>query len=493
MSKISSKTVVKNSIIYTFGGLLTKCFSFFLLPLYTMYLTAEDYGITSLTSSFTATMGFVVALSLFSAVLRFYVDLKDDPKKLKRFYGTIVTFSLLSAVVWGALLTALKGPVTKYIFSGVDYYPVVFLCLISLVFNVQHTIYINILKSQQRAAYASILSLAFFLVTVGLNILFVVGFKMGAVGVLVAGLIANVLFFALFMIDMIRTKAIIFCLDFPLLKEALKYSIPIMPHNLSTQIAMLISKALIGGSASLASLGLYSVAAQFGNIADTVQGYVDSAYGPWLYEKLHAKEQAYKQSIRATTRMLGAVIGLFFLGIALFAQDYVVLFLEPSYVNAWKYVPMIVLVFAIKTMYYFYVEVLFYYKKASKLLFTATLSSSLLNIVLSYFMIPAWGVVGSVLADAVSMVLRVGIIVFISKRFDDVGLCVWDFIKNFLTIAAFIVAGLALSYIRYPNTFSLLNFGYKILVVLAYVAMLVLTYGKQLKPLMSKVLKKIKK
>ena len=493
MSNSSAKTVVKNSVIYSISGILMKCFSFFLLPLYTVYLTTEDYGVTSLTGSFSATMGFVVTMSLFSAVLRFYVDLKDNPERLKRFYGSVVLFSLLSALAWGAILTLLRAPLCKYVFSGIDYFPIIFLCLISLAFGVQQNIYLNILKSQQRAAYASVLSVSFFLISIGLNILFVVGFKMGALGVVCSGLICHALFFALFMIDMIRTKSITFCMDIPLLKEALKYSIPIMPHNLSTQIALLVSKILIGGSASLASLGLYTVASQFGDIADTIQGYVDSAYGPWLYEKLHAKEQAYKQSIRGATKMLSAVIGLFFLGIALFAQDYIVLFLESSYVGAWKYVPMIVLVYAVKTMYYFYVEVLFYYKKASRLLFTATLSSSLLNVALSYFLIPAWGVSGSILADGISMVLRVGIIVFISKQFDDVGLFVWDFVKNFLVIAAFIAAGLALSWFRYPNTFSLLNFGYKILVVCGYVAMLVITYGKQLKPLVDNVLKKMKR
>ena len=487
----STKKVVANSIIYSIGGILTKCFSFFLLPLYTAYLTTEDYGITSLTSSFTATMSFVVALSLFSAVVRFYVDLKDDPKKLKRFYGTVVLFSLLSAVSWGLLLTVLHKPVSKYIFSGVNYYPVIFLCLSSLVFHVQHTIYINILKSQQRAAYASALNLIYFLMTVGLNILFVVAFQMGAVGVLLAGLITNVAFFLVFLADMLRTKSITFCLDMPLLREALMYSIPIMPHNLATQIAMLISKVLIGGTASLASLGVYSVASQFGNIADTIQSYVDSAYSPWLYEKLHAKEASYKHTIRNTARMLGAVIGLFFLGIALFAQDYIVLFLEPSYLDAWKIVPLIVLVFAIKTIYYFYVGVLFYHKKASRLLFVATLSSSLLNIFLSYFLIPAWGVVGSVAADGISMLLRVSIIVAISKRFEDVGLRVWDFVGNFIMIAGFIAAGLALSWFCYPDTFSLLNFGYKILVVFGYVTMLVLVYGRQLMPMVSKVFKKI--
>lgn len=481
MSNTSAKIVVKNSIIYTIAGILTKCFSFFLLPLYTAYLTTEDYGITTLTASFISAMAFVVAMSLFSAVLRFYVDLKDNPQKLKRFYGTVVLFSLLSAFLWGVLLTLLRKPVSKYIFSGVDYFPVIFLCILSLAFNIQHTIYLNILKSQQRATYASVLSLLSFLVNVGLNILFVVGFELGAAGVLLAGLLANILFFVVFMIDMIRTRAITFCIDFPLLKEALKYSIPIMPHNLSTHIATLLSNVLIGGTASLASLGVYSIAAQFGNIADTIQSYVDSAYGPWLYEKLHAKEQAYKNSIRNTSKILSSVIGLCFLGIALFAQDYIILFLNPAYLEAWKYVPFIVFRFAIKTMYYFYVEVLFYYKKASRMLFVATLSSSLLNVGLSAFMIPLWGIIGSITADVISMVHRVSIVIVISKQFDDIGLRVWDFVKNLLIVVAFIVAGSTLSVFYFPNTFNWINFAYKILVVCVYVAVMALSYGKQIK------------
>ena len=67
-SNTSGKKVVLNSIIYSASGLLIKCFSFFLLPLYTAYLTTEDYGITSIAGSFIRTTEFIVAFSLFSAV-----------------------------------------------------------------------------------------------------------------------------------------------------------------------------------------------------------------------------------------------------------------------------------------------------------------------------------------------------------------------------------------------------------------------------------------
>lgn len=461
--------VLLNSVIYSCSGLLLKCFSFFLLPLYTTYLTTEDYGITSVITSVLATSTFIVAFSLFSAIMRFYVELKDDPEKLKRFYGTIVTFVFLSSIVFSVILSILREPVSKYLFSGVDYFPIIFVSLISLVFNCQHAIFENILKSQQNAMKSSVCSIIVFLLTVALNIFFVVYLKLGALGTLLATLVAYVVYTIYFLIEMSITHTIEICIDWKLLKPALKYSMPIMPHNLSTQIALLLSKIFISGSGSLSDLGLYSVASQFGNISDNIQGYVDSAYGPWLYEKLHAREEKFKTVIRSNVNLLISVIGLFFVGISLFAQDYIVLFIEESYVDAWKYVPLIVSVFAIKTAYYFFVEILFYFKDASRKLFWATLTSSFMNIVLSYFFIPMWNVYGSILADAIAMLLRTLIVIVISKQYEDVGLRIRDFIRNFLIVESFILVGLVFSITKYQTTFSILNFGYKILITILYV------------------------
>lgn len=478
----SGKRVLINSMLYTLSGLLLKCFSFFLLPLYTAYLTKEEYGISSIATSFISTMGFVVAFSLFSAVMRFYVDLKDEPEKLKRFYGTIITFVSCSSVFFGIVLAIFREPLSKYVFSGIDYYPIIFISIISLLFHCLHTVFDNILKSQQKAFKSSVFSILFFLVTVGLNILFVVVFKLGAVSLILSSLISCILYSIYFIIEMLAKKTIVICLDWKLLKSALKYSIPIMPHNLSTSIAVLITKVLIGGSASLASLGVYSVAAQFGSVADTIQSYVDKAYSPWLFEKLNAKEANYKSSIRGISRLLAAAIGLFFIGISLFAQEYIVLFVNKDYIEAWKYVPLIVMVFGIKTIYYFYIGVLFYYKKASRLLFTATLSSSFVNIFLSYFIIPILGVYGSILADAIAMIIRITIIVIISKRFEDIGLRVFDFVLNFMTVVSFIFIGLALSYIKYPYTFSMINLLYKVFIIFAYIGVVAVINKKHIGP-----------
>lgn len=488
----SGKRVLINSVIYSCCGILQKCFSFFLLPLYTAYLTTEDYGINSIATSFIQTMSFVVAFSLFSAIMRFYVDLKNNPEKLRRFYGTVSCFVFISGIFFSILFTIFRKPVSKYIFSGVDFYPIILVCLLALMFNCQQMIFDNIMRSQQKALKSSVCSMFFFLGSVALNVYFVVYCKYGALGTLLASLIGYIIYTAYFWIEMSIKKTICVCLDFGLLKDALKYSVPIMPHNLSTTIALFVSKILIGGKASLAGLGIYSVAAQFGNIADTIQCYVDNAYGPWLYEKLHAKEKDFKNSIRQIVNLLIAVIGLFFLGISLFAHDYIVLFVDKSYSKAWMYVPMIVSVFAIKTAYYFYVEVLFYYKEASKKLFISTLSSSIVNIFLSALLIPFWGVVGSIFADGIAMVLRVLIIIVISRQYEDIGIRVTDFIRNFLIIELFIWLGLSLSFLEYQTVFSLKNFVFKISTVFIYIIYIVVSNKTQVKTFISVVKRKFK-
>lgn len=465
---------------------MIKCFGLFLLPLYTTYLTTKDYGITNISTSFIHTVAFIVSFSLFSAIMRFYVDLKDDPEKLSRFYGTVVVFVSVSCVVFGAACFLLKDLLEKYIFSGIDFYPVIFVTLISLFFSCQHTVYENILRSQQKALKSSILSIIYFFTTVAMNIIFVVVLKMGAIGVITATAISGAWYTVYFWIDTIRKKEMRLCLDVKLLKPALKYSVPIMPHNLSTYIAVFVSNVLIGNTNTLSGLGVYSVATQFGAMSDTIQNYVNQAYAPWLYEKLKAGEDGYKNTINRIANLLSQVIGLFLIGIALFAHDYITLFVNEAYRGAWKYVVLIVFVYAIKIIYYFYVNVLFYYKKASRMIFIATLSGSLINLGLSFFTIPLWGVYGSILADAIAMFIRVAIIVIMSKHFEDVGLKVRDFIFNISLTCVFVVLGSLLSYFKYDSTFSILNFAYKVFVVFVYVAILAVKYRKDIKKMILK-------
>lgn len=482
--------VLKNSFIYAASGLLIKCVNFFLLPLYSAHLSTLDYGVTSVATSFISTLSYIVSFSLYSAVMRFFVDLKDDEVRLKRFYGTIISFVFLSSCIWFFLFLLLRNWLSLYIFSGVDFFPTIFICIFSIFFTCQYTICENMLRSQQKAIKCSILSFCYFLIIIVCNILFVFIFEMGAKGVLLSTLIASFLYTIFFWIDAIANKTCIICFDIPLLKSALKYSIPIMPHNLSTQIAELFSKSFLGGKFSLSGVGIMSIATQFGTIADTIQVYVNNAYAPWLYEQLHQRDEGYTNTIRETVKTLISIIGFCMIGIALFSQDFILLFMDYSYAEAWKYVPLVVGMYAIKTTYWFHINILFYFKKASRILFISTLSGSIVNIFLSCCFIPLLGIWGSLIADILAMIIRVVIVVIISNRFDATGLHLKDFLVNLFSVFFVISIGLLPSYMKGANTFSLYNFCYKMGLVFLYFVFFALVHRRRIKQLIMRLKKR---
>lgn len=485
-TKSSDVKVMKNSIIYSVCGILLKCFSFFLLPLYTAVLSTEDYGITTIVTSFVGTSVYIVGCSLYSAVLRFYVELKNDEQKLKRFYGTVVSFILLSGLFFFVVFTAAKDILSVYIFSGVGYFPIILLTLVLLIVQCLYMVYEQILKSRQQAFKFAFLTVSVFVLMAVCNIIFIVFMKMGAVGYVLATLVAHAFGVLVFFIDMIKSKSIHFCVDFSILKNALKYSVPIMPHNLSSLLASLISKILISGTKTLSALGIYSIASSFGNISDTMISCVESAYCPWLFEKIGSREDGYKKTVRTMSGLLTYVLGFLFIGIALFSQDYIFLFIDKKFSDAWIYVPFIVSVFLIKIICTFYIGVLLYNKKASKVIFISTLSSSLLNIILSAYLIPLYSAFGSIAADFIAMSLRAAIAVFITKKHGEQGLKLRDFIIKIVIISVFIAIGTLPSILKYNDGFSIFNFLYKCFITLLYILFVLIRYKGSLKNLLLK-------
>ena len=66
-----TKKIFKKSSIYVFGDVLTKGVGFFLIPLYTAYLSPEDYGIISLSTIIASIFTIISTGGLRSAILKF--------------------------------------------------------------------------------------------------------------------------------------------------------------------------------------------------------------------------------------------------------------------------------------------------------------------------------------------------------------------------------------------------------------------------------------
>lgn len=88
------------------------------------------------------------------------------------------------------------------------------------------------------------------------NILTVVVLNMGAVGILYATLFVNVIMVGIMFVDLIKHELFVFCIDRKILKDLLKYSLPIVPHSVSYNISSFVTRIIINSKMSVSTLGI---------------------------------------------------------------------------------------------------------------------------------------------------------------------------------------------------------------------------------------------
>lgn len=455
--------------------MLVRTIGFFLLPVYTRFLTPEDYGVTNLVNVFSQIATYIISFSLYTAVVRFYTDYKEDREKLKRFYGTVITFVLISGIVFVSVAIIFKDILFSWFFQSISYYPIILISLLTLVFVSMHTIHQNIMQGMQQGKKLTIVNLVVFGIQVGLNLFFIGVIKIGALGVFLSNLIINAGYCIFMVVDLKVNNLVTFCIDKDILKDSLRYSIPLIPHNISTQIASFASRVIINRNSSLSSVGLYSMASQFGAIIDTVQTSVNQAFAPWFYEAMDSCDKEVKCDIVNFSYFLLIIYSFIYMGVGLFSHEVIILLTNESYIMAWTAIPLIVIAYSVKSIYYFYTNILFYYKEASNKLFIATFTGSFIDIILSFILVPKYGMYGAALSFLIAKIIVVIIVVFISKSLEDIGYRVIEMLKIIIPSILFIGAGLYFSYTKYITEFSWNNFAYKVIVLFIYVFYLYFT------------------
>lgn len=469
----NKKRVIENSILYTFSSMLVKAMGFLLLPIYTIYLSPTDYGITGLVNGFINVANFIVAMSLYTAIIRFYNEFKEDHSSLKRFYGTVVIFVLIAGLISIAAGYVFQNLVVSMIFDGIDYYPIVFLAFINLVVITLNRIHQNMLQAMQKGRKLTLINMLVFVSTAIVNLVLIIGFDFGALGMVLSQTIVFSIYSVYMILDLVRQDLIAFTFDIKILKKALRYSIPLLPHNLSTHIAGLVSRIFINSTSTLANVGLYNIGMQFAALIDIVQVAVNKAFQPWLFNELKSGDMNKKEDIIVLSDVLLQFYSFIYMVIGLFSQEVVIIMTDKAYTLSWTVIPILVMAFSVKSVYYFYVNLIMYNIKASRRLFIATLIGSLANIISSYFLVKPLGMYGAALSFLLAKILVVGIVVKLASEYNIIGYRLSQMVKRILPSQIAMWIGLYFSYTRFMEQVNLWNLLYKIMIFIVYTVFII--------------------
>lgn len=466
----SKMRLLKSSGIYSLVQILQKCIGLFLIPVYTSLLSPDEKGITDVITPIVAFLSIFYSLSLNSAVIRFYVDYKDDEKKLKDFWGTCISFVIINSLVLTTIIIVFKKILIMPLVGEIKFYPYVFLGIISITFNPIYTIFQSTLQAKEESRKYASNNLLYFIVNLALNLIFIVGFRLGALGSLLALAITDTIFF-IYTVRALLPKVTL-KVNKEYLWQGLKYSLPLLPHTLSGWAVSMIDRLFINGIVSRAATSIYSTAAQFGNIINVLTSAINQAYVPWFFERMREKEKN-EDEIISMAETLTIVYCFMAMGMSLFGPEIFKLVVDERYYEGWKVIPFISFAFVFNGIYYFFVNPLFYNKRGIKFIAIGTFSGALLNSILNILLIPYFGGVGAGIASLLSMLISCILIYFISKKIEPLK---FNIIKMFSI--AFLFLFISLSAFKIPSDKLVISIIIKsIIVIILLVIILALNYN----------------
>ncbi len=463
---------LQNSAIYTIIMFLQKGISFLLLPLYTYYLSPDDYGILGVVTSISSFFSVFISWGLGAAAARFYYKKDSNEEYVKKLYGTIALFILInSLLIASVLLTAHRLLINPFI-GEIDFFPYVFLGLLYLFINPLYVFYQEYLQTSKAGIKYGFNSLCNFILQVVLIVLFLSVFHLGVVGVLLSNLIVAVLFFIYVLIRFVSKLTL--KLDKCILKEAMHYALPLLPHHLANWSNGALDKILVNGIRSKADAGLYNLGQQYGSVMDFMASGINQAYVPWFYGKVNEGAQGYSQIVRVAEVCAWL---LSFLGVvlSLFSREVLqIMILNPAYGDVWRIVPFVVFAFVFKGIYYFFVNILFL--KDTQVVFTITLITVGVNIGANLLFIPNYGFYGCAMACIISFFTQCSLALIISRIKNHDIIFKW----GSMYLAAFIGLGFSVSSLflsDFPIVVSLLI---KVLVCGIFAGFIIVKYNKDI-------------
>lgn len=410
-----------NSAIYAGISLLQKGSAFLLLPLYTLYLDPQAYGVLAIVTAVNGLLSILFTLGLTGAITRFYFEFQDQPAQLAEFWGSILVCVLLLSTVVGGALLVFGETVLRPIIGEVPFWPYVALGVMAVFFQPFFTTFLSVLQTRNQAARYALVSLAHFALTTVLTVVLVVVLHQGVLGALQATLAAAAVFFGVSL--WLLRKDITPCLRWRHLRPAFAYGLPQVPHAAASQVTATTDRLILNAQVGTTTAGIYAVGAMMAMVVEVAAQSVNRAYMPLSMAALKSGAPAELAQLRSLGALVVAGFCLLGAGLGLFARELVWLFTSPAFAPAASVVPLLAFGGVASAIYYLLVNILFFDRAAIRYLPLGTLTAACLNVGLALLLVPRFGLQGAAWATLLAQTLATVLIGAIAIRFDPVH---WD-------------------------------------------------------------------
>lgn len=415
ISKLLGKdTIARGAMIVMFSSVLTGVVTFALMPLWTYFLSPEEFGLFGLVQASAGLVQGIVGLGIYAAMGRFvHDDLHNE-----HHVGSIVSNSIKCTWVASALLCcAAAFIVTAYLGGSTDDGQVWLYVLISMVW-----VWFNVSNSQASALFVAfekhhinaIVNITSLLVGSGIAVALVVWADYGILGRFLgnlagAGLVGVVLIYWLI------KRYWKYKLEWKTSKAMLVYGAPLIVHTLASILLAIGDRFVIERMIGLQAAGLYTVAYLFGKPLEFLIGAISQAWSPRYFRQMQNGEEGDK-AIRKFNKYWTLIMVSFVCVATIIAPIIFTWLVEERYQPASPVIAPVIGGLFLMGVYHLSVGPIYVAKK-THLVATTTLVSALVNIGANIILVPMYGIVGAAYGTLISYAMMAVTVTYISKPF----------------------------------------------------------------------------
>jgi O-antigen/teichoic acid export membrane protein len=309
------KNLGKQTLIYGLGHIMARLVTFLLLPLYTHTFTQEEYGAISLAYAF---MGFAIILYRYgmdTALMKFSIQSKGEEQI--KYTSVIIITQLITSTIFSLILYLLRYDIAEFVL-GLNRPDWMLSLIIILFLDAFWNLPMLILRSEEKAVTFISFSLVNVILTMALNIYFVIHLNEGVDGVLKANIIASGLVSFLSLPIIFRITKIKF-LKKEILLKVLSFSLPFLPAGLFTMIMELSDRYIIEWLLGTAEVGLYSAGKKMGMLGLTAVMGFNMGWTPFFLKR--GKNKNAKKQFKIITTIFLGVMGYICLLVSLWISE----------------------------------------------------------------------------------------------------------------------------------------------------------------------------
>ncbi len=384
------KYLTKNVSLFFISSFLPKVLSFFLIPLYTYYLSTTDYGTYDLIITTSSLLVPIFSLCIQDAVMRYGMD--KNAKKEDVFssalrinvIGLIIVIFLCFIVYF---IKIFEFPISFYIFIILFYF------LTSI--NNMLDFFCKAIEKVKEIVISSCIKTTLILL---LNIYFIVFLKLGLMGLLysyLAGLIFSIIYLT---IKVKLYKYIVFYNNKKLINNMTKFSIPLIFSSMAWWINSSSDRYILTWIAGTAVNGVYSIAYKIPSIISTFSTVFNNAWSISSIKDFDKNDSDGFFGITYTMMnfflvVLCSIIMIINIPVSRF-------FYSKEFSIAWMYIPPLLLSVLYNSLL-LYITGIFRAIKDTKSITISVILGAVINTILNFILIAKIGAYGAAIATMI--------------------------------------------------------------------------------------------